>query len=133
MLQDSGDHSMIGIDQGSCFNAGEWNFPDSPLRGLYGNKTIYRDVVKSIDDFEPWLSQIETEFDLDTILEAAKGIPPEWYEHDTEALTGLLEHLNRRRKKIRELLGQSCRRLPLIFPHWVDEPHPYARSAVAAD
>src|SRR6266404_8623598 len=23
------------IDQGFCFNAGEWNFPDAPLRGLY--------------------------------------------------------------------------------------------------
>ncbi len=23
------------IDQGFCFNAGEWTFPDSPLRGVY--------------------------------------------------------------------------------------------------
>ena len=22
------------IDQGFCFNAGEWNFPDAPLRGV---------------------------------------------------------------------------------------------------
>ena len=25
------------IDQGYCFNAGEWTFPDSPLRGAYAN------------------------------------------------------------------------------------------------
>ena len=23
------------VDQGFCFNVGEWNFPDPPLRGLY--------------------------------------------------------------------------------------------------
>ena len=27
------------IDQGFCFNAGEWTFPDSPLRGVYGGGT----------------------------------------------------------------------------------------------
>src|SRR5437016_5565880 len=30
------------IDQGFCFNAGEWNFPDAPLRGLYARNRAYR-------------------------------------------------------------------------------------------
>lgn len=111
MLQDSGDFSMVGIDQGFCFNAGEWNFPDSPLRGLYGNKTIYRDLVKSMDSFEPWLTRIEREFTLDTILQAADGIPPEWFEFDHVALSQLLEKLNRRRKMVRELIRVSCTKL----------------------
>jgi hypothetical protein len=122
MLRDSGDFSMIGIDQGFCFNAGEWNFPDSPLRGLCGNKTIYRDLVKSIDDFEPWLNRIENEFTMDTIVQAADGIPPEWYESDHVAMSQLLEKLNSRRRLVRELLRVSCNRLPIIFPRWVDEP-----------
>ena len=29
------------IDQGFCFNAGEWNFPDAPLRGLYLRHRVY--------------------------------------------------------------------------------------------
>ena len=28
------------IDQGHCFNAGEWNFPDTPLRGVFGAMTF---------------------------------------------------------------------------------------------
>src|SRR5258708_1599470 len=33
------------VDQGFCFNAGEWNFPDAPLRGLYTRHTVYRHVT----------------------------------------------------------------------------------------
>jgi hypothetical protein len=29
------------IDQGYCFNAGEWTFPDSPLRGAYASHCVY--------------------------------------------------------------------------------------------
>ena len=32
------------IDQGFCFNAGEWNFPDAPLRGLYARHRVYESV-----------------------------------------------------------------------------------------
>src|SRR5512146_841354 len=28
-------YNVTFIDQGYCFNAGEWSFPDSPLRGVY--------------------------------------------------------------------------------------------------
>ena len=129
MLQDSGAFTMIGIDQGMCFNSGEWNFPDSPLRGLYGNKTIYRDHVKSMDDFEPWLGRIENEFTLNTILRAAEGIPPEWYESDHAAMSQLLAKLNARRKMVRELIRVSCSRLPIIFPRWSDEPMRRMRAA----
>jgi hypothetical protein len=122
MLQDSGRFSMIGIDQGFCFNAGEWSFPDAPLHGLYVNKTIYRELVGSMKDFEPWLSRVEDEFTMDTIVQAAEGIPPEWYESDHAAISGLLAQLNRRRSQVRELLRVSCARLPIIFPKWADEP-----------
>jgi hypothetical protein len=131
MYQHSGDFSMIGIDQGFCFNAGDWSFPDSPLRGLYCNKTIYRDHVRSLDDFEPWLSRVEREFNIDVLHEAAEGIPPEWYDNDSKALYNLLEKLNRRRKTIRELLRLSCVRLPLIFPYWTGDSRTCIRSSAA--
>lgn len=44
------------IDQGFCFNAGEWNFPDAPLRGLYNRHSVYRHVT-GMDSFEPWLKR----------------------------------------------------------------------------
>ena len=31
----NGEYTATFIDQGYCFNAGEWTFPDSPLRGVY--------------------------------------------------------------------------------------------------
>ena len=46
------------IDQGFCFNAGEWNFPDAPLRGLYARHRVY-ESVRGIEAFEPWLARIE--------------------------------------------------------------------------
>lgn len=118
--QENEGYAMACIDQGFCFNGGEWNFPDSPLRGLYCDKTIYRDHVKSLDDFEPWLSRVEREFDADLLHKAARDVPPEWYDSDFRALNGLLAHLNRRRTSIRELLRLSCARLPSIFPYWKD-------------
>ncbi len=47
------------IDQGFCFNAGEWNFPDAPLRGLYARHRVY-ESVRGMESFEPWLARIET-------------------------------------------------------------------------
>jgi hypothetical protein len=32
------------IDNGFCFNAAEWNFPDAPLRGLYARHRVYEGV-----------------------------------------------------------------------------------------
>ena len=45
------------IDFGYCFNAAEWNFLDSPLRGD-ARQEVYAHV-ESWNDFEPWLSRIE--------------------------------------------------------------------------
>src|SRR5260370_317047 len=33
------------IDQGYCFNAGAWSFPDYPLRGVYANNCVYEGVT----------------------------------------------------------------------------------------
>src|ERR1043166_9281243 len=46
------------IDQGYCFNAGEWSFPDAPLRGVFARNCVYQDVT-GWDAFEPALSKAE--------------------------------------------------------------------------
>ena len=46
------------IDHGFCFNAGEWNFPDAPLRGLYQRHRVY-ESVRGPESFEPWLARLE--------------------------------------------------------------------------
>jgi HipA-like protein len=52
-------YAVTFIDQGNCFNAGDWDFPDNPLWGTYRRIEVY-DRVRGWDSFEPWLSRIET-------------------------------------------------------------------------
>ena len=108
--------SATFIDQGYCFNAGEWSFPDSPLRGVYAKNCVYQHV-SGWDDFEPALTRAE-EMRIDEIWRIANEIPPEWYEFDTDGLHGLIETLYRRRLIIRDLITQfrSSARNP--FPLW---------------
>jgi hypothetical protein len=94
------------IDQGFCFNSGEWTFPDAPLRGRYARTCVY-DRIRGIDDFEPWLSRLESEIDERAIRECTQYIPAEWYGSDQDALTRLLDTLNRRRTRVRELIWSS--------------------------
>src|SRR5258708_21357344 len=64
------------IDQGYCFNAGEWTFPDYPLRGVYARNEVY-EGVRGWESFEPWLSRIE-KMEEDVAWTLAGAIPPEW-------------------------------------------------------
>jgi hypothetical protein len=112
------------IDQGFCFNCGEWNFPDAPLRGRYCRTVVY-DSIRGIDDFEPWLSKLETQIDESTIWECAANIPPEWYDSQSDVLARLADALNRRRARVRELLW-SIRGCKDFLGMWV-------HSAAAAD
>jgi len=107
------------IDQGFCFNGGEWNFPDKPRRNLYDRKVVY-EQVSGIETFERWLKVIESEIDAQLLLEIAKTIPPEWYEFNPEFLYRLVEQLDSRRGRVRELLWCARNSNPLVFPNWID-------------
>jgi hypothetical protein len=104
------------IDQGFCFNAGEWTFPDSPLRGVYARNRVYAGVT-GWSSFEPWLTRIE-EMEGDRIWDIADLVPPEWYAGDMGAVEQLLEQLLRRRGRVRELIAafRDSNREP--FPLW---------------
>src|SRR6059058_4305721 len=104
------------IDQGYCFNAGEWNFPDYPLRGVYARNEVYASV-KSWEAFEPWLSCIE-KLDEAIIWREAGEIPPEWYGGEWDDLEKMVSTLIERREIVRDLIvrfGVSPRR---PFPAW---------------
>ena len=104
------------IDNGFCFNAGEWNFPDAPLRGLYARHRVY-DGVRGMDSFEAWIARVERIGE--TALEEIYGqIPPEWYDCDADALEKMLEQLLRRRKLVRELIVSAWKSSAQPFPNW---------------
>src|SRR5882757_7409403 len=105
------------IDQGYCFNAGEWSFPDSPLRGVYARNEVYREIT-GWESFEPWLTKIE-QMSVEAIANCAEGIPPEWYG-DWDELERLIEQLVKRRSRVRELIAafRTSSREP--FPRWTE-------------
>jgi len=106
------------IDQGYCFNAGEWNFPDYPLRGVYAHNEVYAGV-QGWNSFDPWLSNVE-KMDADQIWAAAADIPPDWYGGEWAALEKLVCCLIERRSRVRELIMafRLSQRKP--FPCWTE-------------
>src|SRR5580692_10777615 len=104
------------IDQGYCFNAGEWTFPDYPLRGVYADNCVYKKVA-GWDAFEPTLTRAE-KMDLDKIWRLAADIPEEWYEGDTDGLHRLVETLYARRSVIRSLVSEFRKSNRNPFPEW---------------
>jgi hypothetical protein len=105
------------IDQGYCFNCSEWNFPDSPLRGVYARNSVYQHV-KNWESFEPTLSRAE-QIDEADLWNLTEGMPEEWWSrHGPDDLPRLIESLHQRRFAIRDLIGafRDSSRNP--FPNW---------------
>jgi len=112
-------YTVTFIDQGYCFNAGEWTFPDYPLRGVYARNEVYADVC-GWESFEPWLARIE-EMKDDVVWNAAGEIPPEWYGSDWSALEKLTLALLNRRCIVRELITAFRMSPRRPFPNWRED------------
>jgi HipA-like kinase len=110
-------YQALMIDQGFCFNAGEWNFPDAPLRGLYARNRVY-ESVRGMESFEPWLDRLERGITEAVLDELASEIPPAWYGFDTDPLYQMLEQLLRRRKCVPDLLLEAKKSYRQPFPNW---------------
>jgi hypothetical protein len=113
----SSPYRTVMIDQGFCFNAGEWNFPDAPLRGLYARQRVYENVI-GMESFAPWLERLESINEC-TFDEIIRQIPPEWYEDDYNGLVKFSEQLLVRRSHVPELIvsARNSNRQP--FPNWI--------------
>jgi len=111
-------YTTIMIDQGFCFNAAEWNFPDAPLRGLYARNRVYADVTGR-ESFGPWLERLEERITEKVLASILQEIPPEWYDDDMDTLLALAEELFRRRERVPEFLlaAKNTNRQP--FPNWI--------------
>jgi hypothetical protein len=109
-------YSATFIDQGFCFNAGEWRFEDAPLRGAYVRNAVYRGVT-GWESFEPWLSNMEI-LDPQRIWAIAEAVPPEWYEGEWEVLERLIEKLIERRPGVRDRIREFRESSRGPFPNW---------------
>ncbi len=104
------------IDQGFCFNAGEWTFPDVALRGVYPRNCVYG-WATGWESFDPWLSRLEA-LSADVLGAAAEEIPPGWYGGDPGAMERLLEQILARRGRIRGLVEAFRDSAREPFPMW---------------
>ena len=104
------------IDHGFTFNGPHWDFPESPLQGLYARRLVY-ETVRSLDDFQPWLDQI-MHFPEEVMDLAWKRIPPDWVEGEEDDLQHLLEKLFQRRKLLPELIAACRQARTNPFPNW---------------
>lgn len=111
-------YRTLMIDQGFCFNAGEWNFPDAPLRGLYARNRVYEGIT-GMESFGPWLERLEHRITERVLAELAGEIPPEWYADDYDAVLRLLEQLQHRKTRVPELLLSAKKSNRQPFPYWV--------------
>ena len=109
------------VDQGYCFNAGDWEFPDSPWRGIYARTSVYQQVT-GWESFEPALSRAE-QIDCSELWKLAQGIPEEWWMRgDPEDLPRLIDQLHQRRLLIRRAITEArelSARDP--FPNWIGD------------
>ena len=110
-------YQAMMIDQGFCFNAGEWTFPDAPLRGLYVRNMVY-EAVQGMDSFAPWLERLESRITESVLDELSRDIPPEWYDDGHDAMFALLEQLRRRRKRVPDLIRSAKDTYRNPFPNW---------------
>lgn len=111
-------YKTIMIDQGFCFSAGEWKFPDAPLRGLYARNRVYQGVT-GMESFGPWLERLEQRVNERVLDDVSRDIPSEWYEDQYDELLRLLDQLLRRRTLVRDLLLQAKKSDRRPFPNWV--------------
>jgi len=110
------------IDQGFCFNGGEWSFPDAPLRGVYKCPSVYEGVV-GLESFEPWLDQLEKSMTETVLLKEARRIPPEWYHGDWLAMHDMIERLYLRKNRVRELIFSTLHSNRNPFLNWNMSKH----------
>jgi hypothetical protein len=104
------------IDQGYCFNGGEWTFPDITLRGVYGKNEVY-ESVRGWASLGTSLGLIE-EMEPDIIRSIAQQIPRGWYDSNLIALGVLVEMLVDRRTMIRPLIDAFRMSVRNPFPRW---------------
>ncbi len=109
-------YSVAMIDQGFCFNDGDWTFPDSPIRGIYPRRLVYEKVM-GLKSFEPYLSRIEN-LTTGEMQQCTQGIPTMWCEPDPGQLDRLMEVLCARRRTLRQAIIDAKNSSLDPFPNW---------------
>jgi len=109
-------YTVTLIDQGFCFNDGDWTFPDSPIRAIYPRRWVYEKVT-GMESFEPLLTRIEN-LNAGELEECTAGIPRQWCEPEPDQLPRLVEALYARRRALRQAIIDARNSSLDPFPNW---------------
>jgi hypothetical protein len=111
------------IDHGMSFAGRQWETPDSPLYGLYMDRSVYW-IVDMNAACEQALSRIHmlTETDL---YAAAQDIPSCWFsDSDYDALAKLFALLERRRNRLQSIVSRHLKTLEAACNALLVQPGP---------
>jgi hypothetical protein len=98
------------IDHGMSFAGTQWETPDSPLYGLYIDRSVYS-IVDMNAACEEALSRIHTLSETD-LYAAAEDIPSCWFsESDYDTLAKLFAVLERRRNRLQSIVSRHLNTL----------------------
>jgi hypothetical protein len=98
------------IDHGMSFAGQQWETPDSPLYGLYMDRSVYS-IVDMNTACEEALSRIHTLRESD-LYAAAQDIPNCWFsESDYDMLAKLFAVLERRRNRLQSIVSRHLETL----------------------
>jgi len=104
------------IDHGFVFNGPHWDFPESPVQGMYPRRAVY-DQIRSIESFQPWLDRV-THFPEQVIDQAFRQIPPQWTAGDEDQLERLLVRLLNRCRHVPDLIHDARLAKSNPFVNW---------------
>jgi hypothetical protein len=114
--QERSEYSAALVDQGLCFNNGDWSFPDSPIRGLYPRRLVY-ETVRGLRSFEPFLSRVEC-LEASSLDECVQSVPVEWRGDHPEQIWDLAQRLYERRRHVRQFIVDTMKSRPNPFANW---------------
>ena len=95
---------VLPLGRASCVNPS----------GLYPRTSAY-DSIRAFESFEPWLHRVEKGIDLVSLETSARLTPREWNIDHREQLDQLLCTLDRRRRRVRDLIWQTLKAVPAAF------------------
>lgn len=104
------------IDHGFVLNGPHWDFPDTPIQGLYHRRSVYGGV-KSMESFEPWIERV-LHFPEHVLDKAMRQTPAEWVAGEESQLTRVLERLLDRRRRVRDLIEDTRKSDAGPFVNW---------------
>lgn len=117
--QQTGSFQALMIDNDEMLAGEKWRLEQSTAPGLYPSLAPYA-TLTGVVDIDPWLKKIES-IPESFFLSLASGVPTDWKQRDSMALTALLQQLSQRRRSLRSLALTCLGSNRKSFPQWVHQ------------